>query len=216
VSTRTPRLGRPPTVSREQIVAAAKAQLDAGGIDGFSMRSLAADVGVSPMAIYRHVGDREQLLSLVLDEVSESFPSIDLPQEPRRRIVVLIGDVFDVLVADRWIADVLRTGNRGGAGALWLVDRMLGAAGELGLTPGESMVMYRGLWNYTLGAVLNLASAQPRAADDPSPMTVRVQQIGAAELPHLVAASGIDLQSSAKDLYMQGIEFLLDGYLRAK
>lgn len=198
-----------------QIVAAAKAQLEAGGIDGFSMRSLATEVGVSPMAIYRHVGDREHLLSLVLDEVSATFPSIELPQDPRQRIRVLIGDVFDVLVADRWIADVLRTGNRGGAGALWLVDRILGAATELGMSPEGGMVMYRALWNYTLGAVLNLAAQTARDADDPSPMTRRVQEIGPEVLPNLVAASVERLSMSPKQMYLQGIDFLLDGYARA-
>lgn len=203
-------------MNRAQIVAAAKAQLEAGGIDGFSMRSIASDVGVSPMAIYRHVGDREQLLSLVLDEVSESFPNIELPEDPRERISLLIGDVFDVLVADRWIADVLRSGNRGGAGALWLVDRILGAARECGLSPADGMLMYRALWNYTLGAVLNLAAMLPRPEGDPSPMTLRVNEIGADALPDLVAAAGQRQGKTAKEMYMQGIEFLLDGYVRAK
>lgn len=202
-------------MTREQIVAAAITRLEAGGVDGFSMRSLASDVGVSPMAIYRHVGDREQLLTLVLDEVSESFPSIDLPSDPRERIKMLIGSVFDVLASDRWIADVLRTGNRGGAGALWLVDRMLGAARELGMSPTEGMVMYRALWNYTLGAILNIAATAPRPDDDPSPMTVRVRGIGADALPNLVAATEESPGRTTKDMYMQGIEFLLEGYVRA-
>ncbi|SNS85867.1 Tetracyclin repressor, C-terminal all-alpha domain [Rhodococcoides kyotonense] len=202
-------------MTREQIVAAAKAQLESGGVDGFSMRSLASDVGVSPMAIYRHVGDREQLLSLVLDEVSTSFPSIELPEDPRERIRTLIGDVFDVLASDRWIADVLRTGNRGGAGALWLVDRILGAATELGMTPSQGMIMYRALWNYTLGAILNLSATAPRPDSDPSPMTVRVWSIGAGQLPNLVAAIEDRPDAATKETYMQGIDFLVDGYVRA-
>lgn len=165
------------------------------------------------MAIYRHVGDREQLLSLVLDEVSVSFPSIELPEDPRERIGTLIGGVFDVLVADRWIADVLRTGNRGGAGALWLVDRILGAARELGLSPAEGMAMYRGLWNYTLGAVLNVASVAPRPDGDPSPMAIRVSEIGVEKFPDLVAATNQPLDGTVKEVYMRGIGFLLDGYL---
>ncbi len=202
-------------MTREQIVAAAKGRLEAGGVDGFSMRSLASEVGVSPMAIYRHVGDREQLLSLVLDEVSASFPSTDLPDDPRERIRTLIGDVFDVLASDRWIADVLRTGNRGGAGALWMVDRILGAAGELGMSPGAAMVMYRALWNYTLGAILNLDATAPRAEDDPSPLTVRVLEIGADRLPNLVAATRERPSGTTKGRYLQGIDFLVDGFVRS-
>lgn len=166
------------------------------------------------MALYRHVGDREHLLALVLDEVSATFPSTDLPEDPRTRVEKLIGDVFDVLVADRWIADVLRTGNRGGAGALWLVDRMLGAAAELGLSPAEGMVLYRALWNYTLGSILNLAATEPRREDDPSPLAQRVTALGSEHFPHLVAASNQQPNGTTKEVYMQGIGFLVDGYVR--
>lgn len=57
------------TVSREQIVADALSLLSASGIEGLSMRAVAARLGVTPMALYRHVRDKEDLEDAILDLV---------------------------------------------------------------------------------------------------------------------------------------------------
>lgn len=43
--------------------------LDTQGAEGLSIRRLAARLGVSPMAVYRHVRDKDDLLAQVVDEV---------------------------------------------------------------------------------------------------------------------------------------------------
>jgi AcrR family transcriptional regulator len=60
----------------ERIVAAARALIEAGGVEALSMRKLAADVGVAPTAIYWHVGSREDLLNAVLDAMVADLPPI--------------------------------------------------------------------------------------------------------------------------------------------
>jgi AcrR family transcriptional regulator len=56
----------PAGLSRERIVAAALAIIDAAGVDGFSMRGLAQALGVYPTAIYWHVPNRNALLAEVV------------------------------------------------------------------------------------------------------------------------------------------------------
>jgi AcrR family transcriptional regulator len=54
--------------TRDRILAAARAFHESGGIDGISVRRVAAHVGLTPMAIYRHFPGRDALLdALVLD-----------------------------------------------------------------------------------------------------------------------------------------------------
>ena len=169
-------------------------------------------MGVTPMAIYRHVGDREQLLSLVLDDVSAPFPDIDLPADPRDRIATLLDAVFDVLIGKRWIAEVLRAGGPGGSGAFWLVDQILSAAKELDMDTDEALAMYRTLWNYTLGSVLNSA-----AADQPVEASATVQKIndlGTEHFPHLAAALRTTATVDQKLAYRRGIGYLIDGFSR--
>ena len=75
---------------REGIVAAARALIEAGGIEGLSMRKLAADLGVAPTAIYWHVGSREDLLNAVLDVMIADLPPIDAHgSAPKERLAAV-------------------------------------------------------------------------------------------------------------------------------
>src|SRR5262252_3405407 len=42
---------------------------DRGGIDTLSMRNLAGELGVVPMALYKHVADKDELLDGMVDLV---------------------------------------------------------------------------------------------------------------------------------------------------
>ena len=62
-------------VARDDILTTALTLLDEGGGQGLTMRALAARLGVTPMSLYRHVGDQVGLLralsELVYAEVLE-------------------------------------------------------------------------------------------------------------------------------------------------
>lgn len=57
------------SLSRSQVVDAALAIIEAGGFDGMTIRSLAAELGVAPMSLYRHVRDKDDLLDEVVDRL---------------------------------------------------------------------------------------------------------------------------------------------------
>ncbi|GAA1250338.1 TetR/AcrR family transcriptional regulator [Kitasatospora nipponensis] len=58
----------PAGLSRERIVRAAVALLDAEGVAAFSMRKLAGELAVTPMSVYWYVDTKDELLELALDE----------------------------------------------------------------------------------------------------------------------------------------------------
>ncbi|GAA1998052.1 TetR/AcrR family transcriptional regulator [Catenulispora subtropica] len=60
---------RTPLLSREGIVAAALALVDAEGLDALSTRRLAAELGVSGPSLYNHVATKDELLDAVVDSV---------------------------------------------------------------------------------------------------------------------------------------------------
>ncbi len=64
-------LGRPrtPVLSRERIHAGALRIVDADGLDGLSMRKLAAELGVRAPSLYGHVASKEELLHSVANDV---------------------------------------------------------------------------------------------------------------------------------------------------
>ena len=67
------RRGRPPRVSREQILAAALRIVDEHGLERLTLRRLGGELGVDPMAVYGHVPDKaalyDGLIELVLGQV---------------------------------------------------------------------------------------------------------------------------------------------------
>ncbi|MEM9133636.1 MAG: TetR family transcriptional regulator [Actinomycetota bacterium] len=68
------RLGRPPSISRDRIVATA---LELGGREGLSaltMRRLADELGVTVRALYRHVEDRQEVIDLLAYRFLEDAP----------------------------------------------------------------------------------------------------------------------------------------------
>ena len=62
-------------LSRPRVLQAAVALADRAGLEAFSMRGLAQELGVVPMALYKHVANKDELLDGMVDIV---FGEIDL------------------------------------------------------------------------------------------------------------------------------------------
>jgi AcrR family transcriptional regulator len=65
-------------LTRERVLTAAVALADEGGVESLTMRTLARDLGVVPMALYKHVSNKDELLDGMIDVVVEE---IDRPLE---------------------------------------------------------------------------------------------------------------------------------------
>jgi AcrR family transcriptional regulator len=63
-----PRAERKP-LTRDAIVEAALELLERDGLQGLSMRRLAQELGAGAASLYWHVGDKEELLNLMLDRI---------------------------------------------------------------------------------------------------------------------------------------------------
>lgn len=49
--------------TRDRILETAFAQVDAGGLEALTIRGIASEIGLSPMAIYRHFANREAVMT---------------------------------------------------------------------------------------------------------------------------------------------------------
>ena len=61
-----PRTGEEP-LTRERILSTALSMVDEEGIEALSMRRLARELGVDPMAIYHHLPNKRALLSGLIE-----------------------------------------------------------------------------------------------------------------------------------------------------
>jgi AcrR family transcriptional regulator len=76
IATRKPLIANRKPLSSARVLQAAVALADAAGLQAFSMRGLAQELGVVPMALYKHVANKEELLDGMVDSV---FSEIELP-----------------------------------------------------------------------------------------------------------------------------------------
>ncbi|MGZ8611094.1 MAG: TetR/AcrR family transcriptional regulator [Actinomycetota bacterium] len=65
-------------LSRDRILRTAVALADEGGVESISMRRIAQELGVVPMALYKHVANKDELLDGMIDVVvSEIDPPLE-------------------------------------------------------------------------------------------------------------------------------------------
>jgi AcrR family transcriptional regulator len=69
----SPASSRAEPLSRDEVVAAALELTQRVGVDNLTMRGLAAELGVSPMATYHYVANKEELINLVCEEVGAEW-----------------------------------------------------------------------------------------------------------------------------------------------
>jgi TetR/AcrR family tetracycline transcriptional repressor len=149
-------------LDREVIVRAALDSIDRRGAQGLTMRSLAQDLGVEAMSLYRYVAGREDLLEAIVTLLLEDLSNIDeqLGQTWQgylqglahavRRIAVEHPAAFP-LVATRhpaapWLRPPLRS--------LELVEDFLSTLSEFGLSDEQVVNTYQAFSGFLLGNLL--------------------------------------------------------------
>lgn len=113
-------------LNRDRVLAAAVALADKAGIDALSMRKLAEELGVVPMALYKHVASKEELLDGMIDiVVGEIGPPADDPDWKaaiRQRIL----SVRRSLRRHPWAAGAIESRADPSPAMLAYIDSMIG------------------------------------------------------------------------------------------
>jgi AcrR family transcriptional regulator len=73
------------------IADAAIALVDAHGVDALSMRRVGAELGVSGMALYRHVSDRDDLLRRMVARIATELPPVSAADADWRETLHRLG-----------------------------------------------------------------------------------------------------------------------------
>ncbi|WP_327102657.1 TetR/AcrR family transcriptional regulator [Nonomuraea glycinis] len=73
----SPRLGRPAALDVDLVVAAAVEIADRDGLGGVTIPKVAKSLGFTGMSLYRHVGSKDELLTLMADAAMGTPPDLD-------------------------------------------------------------------------------------------------------------------------------------------
>ncbi|ANP52526.1 AcrR family transcriptional regulator [Streptomyces griseochromogenes] len=208
--------GRPARISRQDIIETGRRIVTEEGVDRLTMRRLAKDIGSTPMALYHHVRDKEELLVLLLDDyAARTMRRPELPADPRERVVVAAAAIHGALADCPWIVEVLTADDLMSTSALWFVEQIVDGLVECGLTPEQAVHGYRAIWYYTAGEiVIRTAAARRRAADERP--TYREQVFGELdpdEYPRLAQVADRWAPLTSQDTFLVQLRALVDGLL---
>ncbi|MFD9522743.1 TetR/AcrR family transcriptional regulator [Streptomyces sp. NPDC059979] len=145
---------RPRSLTPDQLAVAALAVIDREGLAGLSMRAVAAELGISTMALYRYVEDRGELEALVVELVLSRVDSTPPPPGPLQdRVTTLTVRLRDTAAAHPALLPLTFTHRHRSPSVLRWGETLLGVLTEAGLGPEERIIALRALLAYVIGAV---------------------------------------------------------------
>ncbi|MBN6034458.1 TetR/AcrR family transcriptional regulator [Amycolatopsis sp. 195334CR] len=215
---RRPSTSRQPGLTREQIVEAAVAVLDADGMQALSMRKLAARLDVAPMSLYWHVPTKDALLELALDAVSGE---IALPPDDDHwadRLRAIAGGLREAVRAHPWTAMVYGVMLNAGPEAMRVYDAFVGALEDSPL-PREEIAPAAGvLNNYIYGFIVNEMKWSQRVAahgrtlnEVNADVTARFTEAYGDRFPRISRYLGLTDGVNPDELFEYGLARILRG-----
>lgn len=203
-------------LNKQRIVQAAVALADAGGFDSLSMRNLAGELDSAPMALYRHVANKEGLLDGMVDVVfSEMYPPQihgDWRKELRKRGI----SARAALQRHPWAVGLMESRVHPGHASAVHHNATMGCLREAGFPFREAVHAYNLLDSFTYGFTLQeltIPFATPEESGEMARTTVGER---GEQFPYL-AEVVVELGKRGYDYTEEfefGLDFILDGLER--
>ncbi|MFF8726884.1 TetR/AcrR family transcriptional regulator [Streptomyces sp. NPDC015171] len=214
-------------LSRERVVEAAFTVLDRQGLDGLSMRQVAAELGVTVSALYAHVSSKDDLLELMYHRLFDGFVMPepdgahwqeqlrDFARSVRQRLLshrdmarismAHVPFTAELLPHVEGLLGVFRTAG--------LPDRIAAEAGDLISTYIDGFVQEEGMWADR--AARQGGDTSSLARPDWREMAEEMQNyfvsLPAEDFPHLRALGGLMVTDSSDERFDIGLEIILRG-----
>ena len=208
--------GRVP-LSRERIVAAALELSDLRG--DFSMRALGEQLGVDPMAIYRHFEHKHALLDAIVDaalaDLEPAPPEAGTPIERLRQLCV---DFRHSLSMHPGVAHRIRTTLPAlGPHVVALTEASLGLIREVGVDPSEAPRVFTLLIRFVTSMVEEEEHVLADSGSEQawrSAVQARYALLPSGSFPNVAAMAAELAESSYQDDFEYGLDLQLDAIVR--
>jgi len=207
-------------LSRDRVLRAAVALADEAGIESLNMRRLAQELGVVPMALYKHVANKNQLLDGMVDViVGEIHPPVheaDWKSAVREQIL----SARQALLRHPWASRVIESRAAPTPAVLEYMDSVVGMFRTGGFSVDLTHHVMHALGSRMLGFAQELFDNTPSV--DPELQAVMLREmagkypyvaemaIAAAHDEESVVGSGCDDQFE----FEFALDLLLDGFER--
>ena len=113
-------------LTKERILRTAVALADQGGVDSLSMRKVAQELGVVPMALYKHVANKDEMLDgmvdVVVGEIDPPLADADWKTAIRERVL----SARRALLRHPWASQVIESRTNPTPTVIGYMDSMIG------------------------------------------------------------------------------------------
>jgi AcrR family transcriptional regulator len=205
-------------LTREAVVAAGLAIGDAEGLEAVSLRRIAADVGVTPMALYRYVGSKEELLDEMLDAVWENVEIPDLADDDWwGGLAALARSTRAAFLSHPAAATIAATRAGGGEGILRVIEAILTLFERAGLDPQRAVRIFPPFARSLLALIVFEASLLPELSEEERRRQAlrnrfEFESLPADGFPHVIAAASLlAMPYEAERVFEEGLELLHAG-----
>ena len=190
-------------LSREWVVDSALAIADRDGIDAVTFRRLAETLGVTPMALYHHIRDKDHLLDLMasrlLGDLDVGPPDDDTPWQKSLRA---IGQRFLALVEAHPAAPFLLSRPFDPAAARDVGAALLTILGRAGFASADAVRLLQVLTGMLLGPAIHRATYAAASRE------TRSDEVEASADQTSDWITGVDADKLTLDLWVGGVEAL--------
>jgi AcrR family transcriptional regulator len=171
-------------LSRDRVLRSAVALADKGGIESLSMRNLAEDLNVVPMALYKHVANKEELLDGMLDvvvgEIDPPINGTEWKSAVRQRIL----SARRALLRHPWASRVIESRTHPTPVVLAYMDSMIGTFRAGGFSVNLTHHVMHTIGSRLLGFTQELFDDSQSV--DPEVQAVMLREM-AATYPNVIA-----------------------------
>ncbi len=202
-------------LTRASVLAEARRALADGGLPALTMRNLAGRLGVVPMALYRHVRNKDDLLDVLMDEAVALvvIPPPDLTW--REGLRALAHSIRSAMIENREIASLVIARPNLGPNSIRIGEYGFRVLRQAGFPPDAVEPALNAVLTYTLGFV---ALEVPRtrggngvASTSSASLDHIYGTLDRTESPHTFAVKPSPGALVSKDQFDFGLETLLEG-----
>jgi DNA-binding transcriptional regulator YhcF (GntR family) len=216
------------TLTRQRIVAAATRVADKEGLGALSMRRIAAELEVATMSLYRHVRDKDNLLTLMIDAAFAEWQAPKSGSDWRESLEAAARELWRIFRRHVWLAPAYSlTRPLVVPSGLAYTEHVLATLLDRGMEPANAFSMNLILFNFVRGFATSLEMEAGAEADTGVTadewMEVQKPALEALLADRDVPAFRTVLDSFEPDgfdldldeLFVSGLTYLLDGFQRA-
>jgi AcrR family transcriptional regulator len=207
-------------LTRDRVLRTAMEVADAGGLETLTMRTLGQELGVGPMALYRHVANKDDLVDTMVDLVfgEIGLPSSDADWKPAMRDRAVA--VYEALTRHRWAIGLMESRRHPGPANLQHHDAVIGCLLDAGFDMDMAAHAYSVLDAYIYGFALTKATLPFDSGEEVAEVAeTMLQPFPANAYPNLAAFITEHAMQPGYDYgdeFEYGLDLVLDGLERAR